>query len=168
MQTLNKAVEISTHDKLYSNKFFQEGRKMAQEDNIPKFEHKGCWVKKMVSPADWNTWFSKDNTYVKLSEEKKGQVVLGVWVGFLTGMPGGASGTCPELNNDEKYLVYQSYKRNNVHPLPKLPIGYKPSVDANGYQFKDNPQLTQLKADARAFDEAHGLNEEIDVSQIPF
>lgn len=31
-----------------------------------------------------------------------------------------------------------------------------------------NPQLTQLKADARAPDEAHGLNEEIDVSQIPF
>ena len=35
-------------------------------------------------------------------------------------------------------------------------------------QFKDNPQLTQLKADARAFDEAHGINEEIDVSKIEF
>jgi hypothetical protein len=167
MENFNKVVEVSTHDKLYSNKFFQEGRKMAQDGDVPTQVHKGCWVKKMVSPADWASWFSKDSTYVKLSEEKKGQVVLGVWMGFLTGMPGGASGTCTDLNDndDEKYLVYQAYKRNNIYPLPKLPVNYKPSVDARGYQFQE-----QIKAEEKSFNDKFGIdeNKDIDPALIPF
>lgn len=56
----------------------------------------------------------------------------------------------------DSYRFYQEEIKSKLKEIEDLEV------------VNPNPALTQLKADARAFDEAHGINEEIDVSKIPF
>jgi hypothetical protein len=56
----------------------------------------------------------------------------------------------------DSYRFYQEEIKSKLKEIEDLEV------------VNPNPALIKLKADARAFDEAHGLNEEIDVSQIPF
>lgn len=56
----------------------------------------------------------------------------------------------------DSYRFYQEEIKSKLKEIEDLEV------------VNPNPALAQLKADARAFDEAHGLNEEIDVSKIPF
>lgn len=56
----------------------------------------------------------------------------------------------------DSYRFYQEEIKSKLKEIEDLEV------------VNPNPALTQLKADARAFDEAHGINEEIDISKIPF
>ena len=56
----------------------------------------------------------------------------------------------------DSYRFYQEEIKSKLKEIEDLEV------------VNPNPALTQLKADARAFDEAHGLNEEIDISKIEF
>jgi hypothetical protein len=56
----------------------------------------------------------------------------------------------------DSYRFYQEEIKSKLKEIEDLEV------------VNPNPDLTQLKADARAFDEAHGLNEEIDISKIEF
>jgi hypothetical protein len=70
-----------------------------------------CWVKKLVSRAQWVSWYSKQSSYCKFKEDANY-----VLVGFLV------ANECPkdcELMNDYELRQVDKYRRmNNVAPFP--------------------------------------------------
>jgi hypothetical protein len=56
----------------------------------------------------------------------------------------------------DSYRFYQEEIKSKLKEIEDLEV------------VNPNLALIKLKADARAFDEAHGLNEEIDISKIEF
>ncbi|MHA1329582.1 MAG: hypothetical protein ACTSR2_00760 [Candidatus Hodarchaeales archaeon] len=75
------------------------------------------WVKKLVTPKDWNKYYSLDSSYCYLGlENREGKkfVKIGFVVAERFGIPKGC-----ELLTDEECREVDLYRRNkNIFPTP--------------------------------------------------
>jgi hypothetical protein len=158
MKKLEQLVKVTPSDELWNSNFFQQGRqsvidhrnKLAEErkaalksgKKVERNERggisseRGYWVKKLITPGDYDGWYKYNKTYFLLKNEMSGKIKTGVWIAFMTPYEKGVNGDCILLDNEEKNLMREYYKRNGIGPLPILPKNFKSNCE-NGYLFKD-------------------------------
>jgi len=94
---------------LKDNKFFQQGIENFKRGKIKPLEVSGHWVKQVISIRDWNSHYSKLNSYCLLESGKK-EIVAG----FLAVNPD------PELEllTGEEMRKVDIYRRaHNIYPF---------------------------------------------------
>ena len=69
------------------------------------------WVKKLVSKAQWGSWYSRNSSYCKLREDASG-----VWVGFL--VADDCPNTCEPMGYEELRQVDDYRRANRIAPFP--------------------------------------------------